>query len=407
MEENKKQRIYRTIMCIVITAMITFLITAAVMYKSFKNSLSLINTKTSTSSTLANTLEQFKAMLKEKYIGEIDENSMIESAIKGYISGLGDKYTEYLTKEEMTALKEETSASYVGIGVYLTNDKSTDTILVVGLMEGSPALDAGMQSGDIIEKVNDTEYKGSQIDEAISILKGEENTKVKVTVLRNNQEVELEITRKKIDIKHVGSKMLDKYPNIAYIAIDAFDSGVATEFESQLSNLIEKNDVKGIIIDLRENGGGVVDEATNIADLFIKKGEKILITKNSKDEEEITYSKNDPKYTNIPVVILVDNNTASASEILTAALKDEYSNVTVVGKTTYGKGIIQTLYSLTDGSGIKITTDEYYTPKHNAINGVGITPDYDVDLTKDSNGKYQTAEDNDAQLLKAIEVLNK
>ena len=341
-------------------------------------------------------------MLQQKYIGEIDEEKMIDGAIKGYVEGLGDPYTTYLDKEEMAEFTEETSSEYVGIGVYLTNDKTTNTILVVGIMKSSPALEAGMQAGDIIEKVNDVAYTGEQLNDAIKVLKGEEGTTAKVTVLRDNKEVDLTVTRKKITVEHVASKMLDD--KIAYLQIDSFDSGVADSFKQQLTSL--KNDgAKGIIIDLRSNGGGIVDEATEIADLFLKKNETILITKAKEKDEQLTASKNDPIIEDLPVVVLVNESTASASEILAGALKDKYPNTTIVGMKTYGKGVIQTLYSLTDGSGLKITTEEYYTPNHNKINKEGITPDVEVDLTKDADGKYETSFDKDAQVKKAIETV--
>ena len=270
-------------------------------------------------------------------------------------------------------------------------------------MKNSPALEAGMQAGDIIAKVDGVSYTGEQLSDATKVLKGQEGTAVKVTIIREEKEIELTVTRKKIIVEHVASQMLDD--KIAYIQIDSFDNGVVESFKEQITTL--KNDgAKGIIIDLRSNGGGIVDQATGVADLFLEKNETILITKSKNEEEEITKAKTAPIITDIPVVILVNEGTASASEILAAALKEKYG-ATIVGKTTYGKGVIQTLYSLTDGSGLKITTDEYYTPNHNKINKVGITPDVEVQLTKDENGYYETSADKDAQLLKAIEILKK
>ena len=405
----KRQNIYKVVMLVVLTATITFMLTTMVMYNKFSTSYGSLGDKGTTTGTtttsytdLVKTLETFKAMIKQKYIGEVDEEQMIEGAIKGFVEGLGDPYTEYLPKEEMAEFTEETSGQYVGIGVYLTNDKTTNTILVVGIMNGSPALDAGMQAGDIIEKVNDVTYTGETMDDAIKVLKGEEGTSAKVTVLRDGKEIDLTVTRKKITVEHVSSKMVED--NIAYLQVDSFDSGVAESFKNKITDIINQG-AKGIIIDLRSNGGGIVDEATGIADLFLKKGETILITKSKTENEQLTVSKNDPIIEDIPVVILVNEGTASASEILAGALKDKYPNTTIVGMKTYGKGVIQTLYSLSDGSGLKITTEEYYTPNHNKINKEGITPDVEVDLTKNSEGKYETEFDKDAQVKKAIETI--
>ena len=411
----KKQNIYKIIMLVILAVTITFMLTTMVMYnkfsKAYENNYSGINGSSTsdnkgdlTEISLIKTLESFKTMLNQKYIGEIDEEKMLESAIKGYVEGLGDPYTEYLTKEEMSDFMEETNAEYVGIGVYLTENKTDNTILVVGVMKNSPALEAGMQEGDVITKVNDVAYTGENIDEAIKIMKGQEGTNVKVTILRDGKEIELDVQRKKINVEHVSSQMLEN--NIAYIQIDSFDSSVAESFKNQITELRNGGATK-IIIDLRSNGGGIVTEATEIAELFLEKGETILITKGKKDKEELTTSEKDPIIKDIPVVVLVNEGTASASEILAGALKDKYENTTIVGKTTYGKGVIQTLYNLSDGSGLKITTEEYYTPNHKKINKEGIKPDVEVDLTKDANGYYETGIDKDAQLLKAIEILKK
>ena len=409
-KKTKRQNVYKVIMLVVLAVLITFMTTTLLMFKKFADAYdtgtSIGESTTATSgskkdASLVKTLETFKAMLEQKYIGEIDEEQLIEGAIKGYVEALGDPYTQYLTKDEMQEFKEETSGEYVGIGVYVTNYKVDNTILVVGVMKGSPALEAGMQAGDIIEKVDGVEYTGEQLSDATKVLKGSEGTTVKVTVLRDEKEIELNVTRKKITVDHVASKMLDN--NIGYIQIDSFDDGVAKVSEEQLKKLKEQG-AKGIIIDLRSNGGGIVDEATGIAELFLKKDDTILITEGKEKGEKETKSSKDPIIQDIPIVVLVNGGSASASEILAGALKDKYG-ATIVGTNTYGKGVIQTLYSLSNGGGLKITTEEYYTPNHNRINKVGIKPDVEVELTKDSNGNYETSEDKDAQLLKAKEVI--
>ena len=393
----KRQKIYRVVMIVILTAVITFMVTTIVMYNKFNNlyasdSNTSNSTNTSNEYSLVQTLQTFKTMINQLYIGDIDEESMLEGAIKGYVEGLGDPYTEYLTKEEMEEFTEETNSEYVGIGVYVGNDTVNNTILVVGVMKSSPAEEAGIQIGDVIEKIDGVAYTGKQLDEATKVLKAEEGTTATLTIRRDNEEKELTVVRRKITVQHVASEMLEN--NIAYIQIDSFDANVASSFEEQITSLIN-NGATGIIIDLRNNGGGIVDEATGIADLFLDKGETILITKSKKENnEEETKSERDPIVKDIPVVILVNEATASASEILAGALKDNYG-ATIIGKQTYGKGVIQTLYTLTDGSGIKITTEEYYTPNHNQINEVGITPDIEVDIT----------ENEDTQLQRAIEVL--
>lgn len=410
MEDKKiaRQRVYKVIMLVVLTAVITFMTTTIFLYREYGDYIALgksangsSSTDTEAESTISATLKMFKNLIKSKYIYDVDNIKLVDGALKGYIDALGDPYTTYLTKEEMEEFTEEASSEYVGIGIYVSN--VDDQILIVGVMKDSPALEAGIQAGDIITKVNGVEYSGAQLSEATSVLKGKEGTNADVTILRNDEEKTVTVTRKKITVEHVASQMIDN--DIAYIEISSFDSGVADSFERQLKELLNKG-AKKIIIDVRSNGGGIVDEATQIADLFIDKGKSILITKGKNDSEKVTTAENDPIVKNIPVAILTNESTASASEILAGALKDQYG-ATLVGKTTYGKGVIQTLYSLQDGSGIKITTDEYYTPNHNQINKKGLTPDYEVDLTVGEDGYYETSIDKDAQLLKAREILNK
>ena len=396
----KRQNIYKIIMLVILTATITFMLTTMIMYNKFVTSYGSIGIKTNTDGTssisttdLVKTLETFKTMIKQKYIGEVDEEKMVEGAIKGFVEGLGDPYTEYLPKEEMTEFTEETSSQYVGIGIYLTNDKTTNTILVVGTMNGSPALEAGMQAGDIIEKVNDVAYTGETMDDAIKVLKGEEGTSAKVTVLRDGKEIDLTVTRKKITVEHVSSKTVEN--NIAYLQVDSFDSGVAESFKKQVTELVNKG-AKGIIIDLRSNGGGIVSEATGIADLFLKKDETILITKSKIANEQLTVSKNDAIITDIPVVILVNEGTASASEIFVGAMKDNGA-AKIVGTKTYGKGVMQELAPLKSGGALKVTIEEFKTPNGDTINKKGIEPDVEVEDDEKT--------DKDEQLQKAIEIL--
>ena len=190
MNDNKKQNIYKIIMLVALTALITFIVTTMTLYNKFENRNMLSNTanvQITNERGLTGTLKEFKSILEEKYVGEIDENALIEGALKGYVDAVGDPYTEYLTKEEMDELMEDTSGKYVGIGVYVANNTADNTILVVGIMNGSPALEAGMEPGDIIEKIDGVEYKGEELSKATSVLKGQENTTVKVTVLRDGE----------------------------------------------------------------------------------------------------------------------------------------------------------------------------------------------------------------------------
>lgn len=399
MNSEKAQKIYKLVMLVVLTAVITFMITSLVMYNVVgKNSIKYV-TVSGDSSSLAKTFTYLKNFIEKNYIGDLDEQKMLQEAIKGYVKGLGDEYSEYITSDEMKGFMEDTNGRYVGIGIYIANNTQTNQILVLMPMEGSPAQEAGIQSGDIIVKINGEEYKGDQLTEASNKMKGEEGSKVKLEILREDKTIEIEVERKYIKVNHIESEMLSN--QIGYLQLSTFDDGTAEEFKAKYEEL-QKQGAKSLIIDLRNNGGGIVKEATDIADMMIEKGKTLLITSSKNEEEEITKAQKDRSIT-IPVVVLVNKNSASASEILAAALK-ESDNAKIVGEKTYGKGVIQTIYTLSDGSGLKLTTNEYFTPNHNVINKIGITPDIEVSLPEGKT-MYTVEQDEDTQLQKAIEIL--
>lgn len=399
MNSEKAQKIYKLVMLVVLTAVITFMITSLVMYNVVgKNSIKYV-TVSGDSSSLAKTFTYLKNFIEKNYIGDLDEQKMLQEAIKGYVKGLGDEYSEYITSDEMKGFMEDTNGRYVGIGIYIANNTQTNQILVLMPMEGSPAQEAGIQSGDIIVKINGEEYKGDQLTEASNKMKGEEGSKVKLEILREDETIEIEVERKNIKVNHIESEMLSN--QIGYLQLSTFDDGTAEEFKAKYEEL-QKQGAKSLIIDLRNNGGGIVKEATDIADMMIEKGKTLLITSSKNEEEEITKAQKDRSIT-IPVVVLVNKNSASASEILAAALK-ESDNAKIVGEKTYGKGVIQTIYTLSDGSGLKLTTNEYFTPNHNVINKIGITPDIEVSLPEGKT-MYTVEQDEDTQLQKAIEIL--
>ncbi len=401
MEKRNSQQVYKTIMLIIITVLITALVTTIVIYNFVIKSgkIAIKSEDNSSLSGLEATLASFRSVLEEKYMGEIDDETLIEGAIKGYVSALGDPYTTYYTKEEMDELMEETTGNYVGIGIYMTLDLENNAIYVVKPMEGSPAEEAGIQAGDLITKVDGKEYSGEELDQASNAIKGEEGTTVKLEILRDGETQELEVERRKIVVSHIVEK---KFDNVGYLLIEDFDGGCAKEFEEKYKEL-ESQGIDRLIIDLRNNGGGVVDEAVSIADMLLDKDDTILITKDKKGNEEITKSEHNPTIT-MPVVVLTNGYSASASEILVGALQDN-ERATIVGTKTYGKGVIQEVDRLNDGSGLKITIEEYYTPNKNEINKVGIEPDEEIDLSDEvkEQGTYTDEEDN--QLQKAIEII--
>lgn len=401
---NTKKRkqdnsIYKTIMTIIATAIVTFIITTVWIFGSATN----ISTESAIgnaakSSSLSAKLSIIRNKINEEYIGEINENDLIEGAIKGYVSGLNDVYTEYLPESEMSSYTEDIEGEFVGIGVYITKDAENNQILVYGTIPDSPAEEAGLKTGDIITSVDGVECNGDDYDTITNSIKGKEGTKVSIGILRNGEELSFEIERKTVEVKHITFQKLEN--NIGYINISSFEGDVSAQFETAYNDLANQG-ITSLIIDIRNNGGGIVDEALDIAEMMTEKGQILLIESDKNGNEEVIKSEKSKTIT-MPIMLLVNEYSASASEILAGILKENVENATLIGNTTYGKGVIQTLYPLTDGSGIKITTNEYFTPNHNEINKTGIEPDIKVD---DYLFTGILDLDNDIQLKRAIEEL--
>ena len=398
MNKEKSKKIYRTIMLIIVVALITFIITTAIMYKTFsgENKWTFLSSNYELNSKINN----IKRILKKDYVGEIDESKLEDGAIKGYVDGLDDEYTEYFTKKEMKEFKAETEGNYVGIGIYMAKNSKDNNIVVVSPIEGSPAETAGIKTGDIIKKVDGKEYTADDFETISTYIKGKEGTKVNLEIERNGETLTFEVERKNIDLYPMKSEVLEG--NIGYINIQSFDDGCAKEFQENYNELKEKK-VTSLIIDLRNNGGVIVDEALDILDKLLDKDSVLMITKDKNEKEVVEKAKNKASI-KIPVVVLVNENTASASEIFASALQDN-NRAKIVGTKTYGKGVIQELLTLSDGSGIKITTEEYYTPNRNKINKVGITPNEEVNLPDNVAGKYNLERKDDTQLRRAVDML--
>lgn len=401
MEKEKKYRIYKTIMMIAIAIFITFMVTSISLYTYFINNPTKITSNAKDDSkNITKKLEQYKKIIEKYYLGEVDEEKLEEGAIKGYIEGLGDPYTEYISKEDMKDYLDNTMGNFVGIGIYMIKNTQYDKIQVLSTIKGSPAEKAGIQAGDLIISVNGIEYKADDMTIASNNIKGEEGTKVTVEILRGTEKLKYEITREKVKVNQVEGKVLSN--NIGYIKFTSFDETTAEDFKKQYQELSKKG-IQSLIIDLRNNGGGIVDQALEIADYITTKDSVLLYEVDKNNNETVRKSENDP-IINMPIIILTNENTASASEILAGALKD-LGKAKTVGTTTYGKGVIQQILKLSDGSGVKITIEEYQTPNRNKINKVGIEPDEKVELPESVDNILNLKESEDTQLQKAIEML--
>ena len=399
MKKQTPYKIYKTIMIIVLTAFITFLITSIGMYKYIEGDGKLAALASDTSNDITVSLEKYKEIIDKYYLGDVDEDKLKEGAIKGYIEGLNDPYTEYISKEDMKDYMQETLGNYVGIGIYMTADQKLDKVKVLSPIKESPAEKAGIEPGDIIVSVNGKTYKASEMSTMANDIKGEEGTEVEITILRGTETKEFKVKREKIKVNPVEGKVLSN--NVGYIKFTSFDETTAEDFKARYEEL-KKSNIKSLIIDLRNNGGGLVDQALKIADYMTEKDSVLLYEVDKNGKEEVKKSENAPIITE-PIVILTNENTASASEILAGALKD-LGRAKIVGTKTYGKGVIQQILSIKDGSGIKITVEEYQTPNKNKINKIGIEPDETVELPDDVENVLNVPENKDTQLQKAQEL---
>ena len=395
MEEKKRYKVYKIIMLMVIVAFITFLVTSIGMQEYFYGN----NNKEGTNEIVSE-INNYRKIIDKYYLGEVDEEKLKEGAIKGYIEGLEDPYTEYISKEDMQDYLEDTMGNFVGIGIYMVQDTEENKIMVLSPIKNSPAEKAGIQPGDYIIKINDVEYKGEQMTEASNKIKGEEGSTVKLEIQRKEEILTFEIKRENIIVNPVEGKVLEN--NIGYIAFSSFDEETAKEFKNKYEEL-SKQGITSLIVDLRNNGGGIVNVALDIAEYFAPKGSVLLYEVDKNNNEEIKKSENET-IINMPVIILTNENTASSSEILAGALQD-LGIAKIVGTKTYGKGVIQEVLSLPDGSGIKITSEKYLTPNKREINKVGIQPDVEVELPETVDNILNVEEKDDTQLQKAVEML--
>ena len=381
MEEDnkyiKRQKIYKIIMLMILTAFVTSILTAIYIVKLDGNTQttnnsgvsSILNVLTS-DSNLTKSLKGIETIVKSKYLNEsdIDETSAIDGAIEGYINSLGDEYAEYIPADKMKEYTEGIMGNFVGIGIYMVKNTEKDLVQVLSPIRESPAEKAGIKAGDLITKVNGVSYTADQMSEMANTIKGEEGSKVTIEVLRGEQILTFEVTRENFKAKYLSLK---------------------------------EQGIKGLVIDLRDNGGGLVAEALKIVDYIVPKDQTALITVDKDGKEEISKTKEDAIITE-PIVLLVNSSSASASEIMAGALKD-LKCATIVGTKTYGKGVIQQLLTLSNGAGLKITVEEYYTPNKTKINKVGITPDYEILL--ETSITREPTDANDTQLNKAKEIL--
>ena len=335
------------------------------------------------------------------YKTDVDEEAEIDGMYKGLMDSLGDPYSVYYTEEELQDLLSDTAGVYYGIGAYVSIDEDMNLPRISGVMPGTPAERAELQTDDIIYEVDKESTKGLELDEVVSKIKGPEGTTVHLTVLRGSkqEQIEVDVERSAVEVPTVTTKMVGEKENIGYLQITEFDDVTPDQFKEGMAELREK-DMQGLIIDLRSNPGGSLQAVCEIAREILPKG--LIVYTVDRDGNRDDYSCDGEHEIDIPVVVLVNQYSASASEILSGAIKD-YGVGTLVGVTTFGKGIVQRIIDLKDGTAVKITVSDYYTPNGNNIHGIGIEPDVEVEFDADTYAETKT----DNQLEKGIEVMEK
>lgn len=339
-------------------------------------------------------INELTGIVDSLFLYDYDKDEMADNIYKAVMSSLDDPYSKYYTAEEYKELSASTEGVYYGIGATVTlNDDGY--VRIVQTQEGSPAEEAGILAEDVITEVAGENVKGMKLDDIVSRMKGEEGTSVTLTIVRGDETLKIDVTRRKIDSVLVAGKMLDN--NIGYIAISQFEGVTLEQFNNAFDDLKEQG-MQGLIIDVRGNPGGRLDTVTDILDRLLPEGLIVYMQdKNGKREEIRSDEECD---LDVPCAVLVNGNSASASEVFSGALQD-YGLAGIIGTQTFGKGIVQSIYKLDDGSAVKLTTQDYYTPNGNNIHGIGITPDEVVELDEDAYKQDGT----DTQLNAAVRYI--
>ena len=350
-------------------------------------------------------INEVKRMIDKNYYKKADDYDVLIGMLKGAVNSLKDPYSYYMTEDEYKKFNEETDGEFAGLGIYVSGSIDDNLITVVAPMKGTPADRAGLKTDDKIIKINGKDFTADKMDDAVKIMRGKPGEKVKITVLRRDENgkakfIDFEIVREIIKVQTVSSKLLKD--NIGYINISGFDTPTYNDFDKQYKEL-KKQGMKKLILDLRNNPGGLLTTSTQVVNTFLDGGLIMYTLDKQNNKETINATKGAD---DIKIVVLVNKGSASASEIVAGALKDR-KRATIIGTQTFGKGIVQTVFNMPDGEGLKLTTSAYYTPSGVNIHGKGIAPDIKVELNKEVKTISIDNLGKDNQIQKAIEILNK
>ena len=342
---------------------------------------------------------EIEALINAYYLDEIDAQQIEDTLYTGMVAGLDDPYSVYYTQEQLESMEEATSGEYSGIGATLSQDPDTKEISVVSCFEGTPAEEAGLLPGDVITGWNGNPVSDMELSELVSKIKTDPDEHLTLSIERDGEELEVELTRRAVEVPTVEYEMLED--QIGYIRLLEFDEVTAQQFEEAMSDL-ESQGMEKLIIDVRNNTGGVLQTVCDMLDQFLPEG--LIVYTEDKNGKRTEYTSDEEHQFTKPLAVLVNGNSASASEIFAGAIQD-YGIGTIVGTTTFGKGIVQKIFYLSDGTGLKLTMAKYYTPKGHDIHKKGIQPDVEVELDEDLQNQSSISHEEDNQLKKAISVL--
>lgn len=336
-------------------------------------------------------------LFEDRYSGE----SVKEGIYKGIFESLDDVYSVYYTPEEFSALMDSNAGSYSGIGCYVSQNVSTGIITLTQPMKNSPSEKAGVQPGDLLYAVDGTEVTGMDVDQVVMMVKGEKGSEVVLTVSREGEPdlIDITVVRDTVEVDTVEYEMLDG--KIGYIKIVEFDKITITQFNDAVDEL-EKAGMKGLVVDVRSNPGGDLDAVMSVLNRLLPEGPVLTVV--NKNGEKTEYTTDDKEQIHVPLAVLTNENSASASEVFAGAIKDREAGI-IVGTNTFGKGIVQSIIPLGDGSAIKITTEEFFTPSNNTIHGVGIAPDVEVELKEELKTLTEVPKEEDNQLQAAVKAI--
>lgn len=344
-------------------------------------------------------LEKAAKIIEKDFLYEYDKDKMVDGAIEGMVNSLENVYTYYETEEEyQESLNSGSNSNYVGIGVHLTYDKDNDAIRVLGTVPNSPAEAVGIQSGDVILKVDDLIINLDTYTEGVNAIRGEQDTKVKLTIKRGEELLEVEATRSTITENNVTSEIID---GIGYIRVYSFDNGIYDQFKEAYYALRDQN-IKGLVIDLRNNPGGYVRDTIDMLNLLLPKCDVLRLV--DKNGNEKVYKTDDKEQIDIPLAVIVNQNSASASEIFSSAIKDSQKGV-VVGTQTFGKGVVQYVEVIKGHGAIDIVAAQYFTPSGVVIQDNGIEPNYIVEVEEEYKNSTYIPRDKDTQLQRALDYI--